>query len=197
VVQELQIGGTGYRDQASLSPKLGVQHFGSDGSASRVCPGRRMGWRQALCLVVMLWGSSAPAQTLPWPSDQPPAGPPQASGTQQTLCTLEISQQTKTVEAFRAAARTATERKAKRDEVCQYLNEMAEAATRLTQYVVDNQSTCGLGPTVLAQIRDGTSRAVGTCRQICIVEPAAGRLDDVPPLFASPMRVAQARCGNP
>jgi hypothetical protein len=158
-----------------------------------------MGWRSVVAVLVGLWGVCANAQTLPWPVDEKPGNGPQSSapsGTQQTLCTLEVTRLSENVEALRTAARTASERKAKREEMCQYLNELAAAATRLTRYAVDNKSVCNLSIGIIQQIKDGGQQAVGTCRQICVLEPAAGRLDDVPPLFATPIRLAQSGCGD-
>ena len=158
-----------------------------------------MGWRGVVTVLVSLWGVCASAQTLPWPVDGGPQNGPQSSapsGTQQTLCSLEIARLNENVEALRAAARTASERRAKRDEMCQYLNELAAAATRLTRYAVENKSVCNLSAGAMQQIKDVGQRAVGACQQVCVFEPAAGRLDDVPPLFATPTRLAQSGCGD-
>jgi hypothetical protein len=158
-----------------------------------------MGWRGAVVVVVGLWGVCANAQTLPWPVDASPrtnAQPSGPSGTQQTLCSLEITRLNENVEALRTAARSASERKAKREEMCQYLNELALAATQLTRYAVDNSSVCKLSASALQQIKNVGQQAVGACRQVCVLEPAAGRLDDVPPQFATPIRLAQSGCGD-
>jgi hypothetical protein len=100
------------------------------------------------------------------------------------------------VEALRQAARTATDRKDKREQVCRYLTQMAQAATRLMRYALDNSTACGLSAGVVTQIKDGGARAVGACRQICVLEPTAGRLDDVPVQFAAPIRLADSDCGD-
>jgi hypothetical protein len=158
-----------------------------------------MGWRGAVVVVVSLWGACASAQTLPWPVDQSPranAQPSGPSGTQQTLCTLEITRLNENVEALRTAARSASERKAKRDEMCQYLNGLALAATQLTRYAVENSSACRLSASAVEQIKNVGRQAVGACRQVCVLEPAAGRLDDVPPQFATPIHLAQSGCGD-
>ena len=158
-----------------------------------------MGWRRVVVVFVGLSGACASAQTLPWPVDQAPqtgAQPSGPSGTQQTLCTLEITRLNQNVEALRTAARTASERKAKRAEMCQYLNELALAAAQLTRYALENRSTCNLSAGAIQQIKNVGQQAVGACQQVCVLEPAAGRLDDVPPLFATPTRLAQSGCGD-
>jgi hypothetical protein len=160
--------------------------------------GGLMGWRSIATVLIGLWGMCAHAQTLPWPVDENSrsAAPSVSSGTQQTLCTLEITRLNENVEALRTAARTANERRAKREEMCRYLNELAAAATRLTRYAVDNKSACNLSAGIIQQIRDGGQQAIGVCQQICVFEPAAGRLDDVPAQFATPTRLAQSECGD-
>ena len=157
-----------------------------------------MGWRGIVTVLIGLSAACAHAQTLPWPVDQKPqSGAPSApSGTQQTLCTLEITRLNANVEALRTAARTANERKAKREEMCRYLNELAAASTLLTRYAVENKSACNLSAGIVQQIKDGGRQAIGACQQICVFEPAAGRLDDVPAQFATPTRLAQSECGD-
>jgi hypothetical protein len=158
-----------------------------------------MGWRGGLTVLALcLWGFGAAAQTLPWPS-APAAQPGMAapSGADQAVCTIELTQLSQDVENLRAAARAATERKAKRKEICKYLTEMAQAATRLVRFAGASGSTCGLAPGTMAQIRGEGERAIGACRQICILEPVAGRLDDVPPTFATPVGLADSNCGAP
>ena len=85
-----------------------------------------MGWRSIATVLIGLWGVCAHAQTLPWPVDETPrsAAPSAPSGTQQTLCALEIARLNQNVEVLRTAARTASERRVKREEMCQYLNEL-------------------------------------------------------------------------
>jgi hypothetical protein len=155
-----------------------------------------MGWRGVVVACLALWGVNADAQTLPWPMQANPQGGGQ-SGTQQTLCTLEMTRLNENVEALRSAARTANDRRAKREEICLYLNELAQSATRLARYAVENRSACGLTMSTVAQIKDGGQRAVGACQQICVIEPAAGRLDDVPTVFAGPIHTAGADCSTP
>ncbi len=158
-----------------------------------------MAWGRRLTIIVVLWAGSAIAQTLPWPVEPSPQGGAQSAGppgVRQTVCTLEITRMSEDVEALRAAARTATERKSKREEVCQYLTRMAQAATKLMRYALDNSAACGLNVGVMTQIRDGSERAVGACRQICVLDATAGRLDDVPAQFAAPIRLANSNCGD-
>jgi hypothetical protein len=156
-----------------------------------------MGCRRVPIILFAVWVTSAHAQTLPWPAEQsPPAGSPAPSGAQQTLCSLEIARFGRDIEVLRAAARTANDRNAKREEVCRYLSEMAQAASRLMRYAVANGPSCGLTPNALAEIKTGSDRAVGACRQICIVDATAGRLDDVPAQFVTPMRLANSNCGD-
>ncbi len=57
----------------------------------------------------------------------------------QTVCTIEITRMSEDVENVRAAARTATEHKGKREEICQYLTGMAQAATKLMHYALRQQ----------------------------------------------------------
>jgi predicted membrane metal-binding protein len=157
-----------------------------------------MGWRGFLTvLALFLWGFGAAAQTLPWPN-APAAQPGMAapSGAEQAVCTIELTQLSQDVENLRAAARAATERKAKRREICKYLTEMAQAATKLIHFAGASGSACGLAPGAMAQIRGDGERAIGACRQICILEPVAGRLDDVPPAFATPVGLANSNCGG-
>ena len=157
-----------------------------------------MGWRGGLTVLpVLLWGLGAAAQTLPWPSapaQQPGMAAP--SGADQAVCTIELTQLSQDVENLRAAARAATERKAKRKEICGYLTEMAQAATKLIHFAGASGSTCGLAPGAMAQLKGDGERAIGACRQICILEPVAGRLDDVPPAFATPVGLADSNCGG-
>jgi hypothetical protein len=158
-----------------------------------------MGWRGILTIAgVLLWGLGAGAQTLPRPN-APVAQPGMAapSGADQAVCTIELTQLSRNVDSLRAAARAATERKAKRTEVCQYLTGMAQAATRLIRFADASGSACGLAPGAMAQIKGDGERAIGACRQICILEPVAGRLDDVPPAFATPVGLADSNCGGP
>ena len=120
-----------------------------------------MGWRRVVVVFVGLSGACASAQTSPWPVDQAPqtgAQPSGPSGTQQTLCTLEITRLNQNVEALRTAARTASERKAKRMEMCQYLNELAVAATQLTRYALENRSTCNLSGDAILRSRTSANR---------------------------------------
>lgn len=156
-----------------------------------------MGWRGVpTLLAVLVWGFGAAAQTLPWPSapsSQPGMAAP--SGADQAVCTIELTQLSQDFENLRTAARIATERKAKRKEICRYLTEMAQAATRLVRFA--SASACGLAPGTMAQLKGEGERAIGACRQICILEPVAGRLDDVPPAFATPVALANSNCGEP
>jgi hypothetical protein len=158
-----------------------------------------MGWRGGLTILsVLVWGFAAAAQTLPWPSapaQQPGMAAP--TGADQAVCTIELTQLSQDVENLRAAARDATEHKAKRKEICRYLTEMARAATKLIHFAGASGSACGLAPGAMAQIKGDGERAIGACRQICILEPVAGRLDDVPPAFATPVALADANCGGP
>jgi hypothetical protein len=156
-----------------------------------------MGWRRVVGVMIVVWATGATAQTLPWPADQAPQRGSGPSGALQTLCGLEVTRLGQNVENLRAAAKIATERKAKRAEVCQYLSGMAQAASQLRRYANANGPACGLDADTLAQIKDGSERAIGVCRQICILEPAAGRLDDVPPEFATPIQVVNTDCGEP
>jgi hypothetical protein len=158
-----------------------------------------MGWRGGLTvLAVLVWGFAAAAQTLLGPSapaQQPGMAAP--TGADQAVCTIELTQLSQDVENLRAAARTATERKAKRGEICRYLTEMAQAATKLVRFAGTSAGACGLAPRTMAQIKGEGERAIGACRQICILEPVAGRLDDVPPAFATPVALADSNCGEP
>jgi len=157
-----------------------------------------MGWRGFLTvLAVLSWGFGAAAQTLPWPdapARQPGVVAP--SGADQAVCSIELTQLSRDVENLRAAARTATERKAKRKDVCKYLTAMAQAASKLIHFAGTSGSACGLAPGAVAQIRGDGERAIGACRQICILEPVAGRLDDVPSTFATPVGLADSNCGG-
>src|SRR5262245_5236169 len=155
-----------------------------------------MGCRRVLAMIATVWAIGAHAQTLPWPAEQAPQPGPAPSGAQQTLCTLEMARMGRDVETLRAAARTANERNAKREEVCRYLSEMAQVASRLTRYVMNNGPACGLTERAIAEIKTGNERATGACRQICIVDATAGRLDDVPAEFVRPMRLANSNCGD-
>jgi hypothetical protein len=157
-----------------------------------------MGWRQvAIVVAVVSWGVGAAAQTLPWPSaPAPQPGTTAPSGAEQAVCTLELTQLSQDVESLRAGAKAATERNAKRKEICKYLTELAHAATRLVRFAGASGSACGLAPGVMAQIKGDGERAIGACRQICILEPVAGRLDDVPPAFATPLGLASSDCGE-
>jgi hypothetical protein len=155
-----------------------------------------MWWRGVPTIVaVLLWAFGAVAQTLPWPSA--PAPQPGTSGAEQAVCTLELTQLSQDVENLRAAAKAATERNAKRKEICKYLTEMAQAATRFMHFASTSAGACGLAPATMAQIRGDGERAIGACRQICVLEPVAGRLDDVPPAFATPIGLANSNCGEP
>jgi hypothetical protein len=157
-----------------------------------------MGWRGFLTvLAVLSWGVGAAAQTLPWP-DAPAVQPGVVapSGADQAVCTIELTQLSRDVENLRAAARAATERKTKRKEICKYLTAMAQAATKLINFASKSGSACGLAPGAMAQIRGDGERAIGACRQICILEPVAGRLDDVPSTFATPVGLADSNCGG-
>ncbi len=158
-----------------------------------------MGWKSIPTVVaVALWGACATAQTLPWPTaPAPQTGTAAPSGAEQAVCTLELTQLSQDVESLRAAAKAATEHNAKRKEVCRYLTEMGQAATRLVHFAGTSGSACGLAPGAMAQIKDDGERAIGACRQICILEPVAGRLDDVPPAFATPITLANSDCGEP
>jgi hypothetical protein len=165
-----------------------------------------MGWARVAGVIVAVWTTSAGAQILPWPGEPgAPGGPAGPSGAQQTVCAIEMRQLGQAVEQLRAAAKSVDERKAnsakelkaKRDEVCRYLTNMAQAAANLMRYVAANGAACGLNEAALARIRDGGQRDVGICRQVCIVDPSAGRLDDVPPQFVTPMRLANSNCGDP
>ena len=149
-------------------------------------------------MAVLLWGLGAAGQTLPWPNaPAPQSGMAAPSGADQVVCSIELTQLSQDVENLRAAARAATERKAKRQEICGYLTEMAQAATKLIRFTEASGSACGLAPGAMAQIRGDGERAIGACRQICILEPVAGRLDDVPPTFATPVGLADSNCGGP
>src|ERR1700749_2273785 len=107
-----------------------------------------MGWRGVPALIaVLLWGFGAGAQPLPWPSAPgPQPGMAAPSGADQAVCTIELTQLAQNVENLRAAARVATEHKAKRNEICRYLTEMAQAATKLIHFTGASGSACGLAP---------------------------------------------------
>src|SRR5262245_30348668 len=107
-----------------------------------------MGWARVAAVIVAIWTTSAGAQILPWPGEPGgapagPGGPAGPSGAQQTVCALEMQQLGQAVEQLRAAANSANQRtassakelKAKRDQVCRYLTDMAQAATKLMRYV--------------------------------------------------------------
>ena len=106
---------------------------------------KAMGWRGVPTVVaVLFWAFGAAAQTLPWPSaPAPQPGMAAPSGAEQAVCTLELTQLSQDVENLRAAAKAATERNAKRKEICRYLTEMAQAATRLVHFAGASGSACG------------------------------------------------------
>ncbi len=158
-----------------------------------------MGWKGIpTIVVVVLWGACAAAQTLPWPTaPMPQLGTAAPSGAEQAVCTLELTQLSQHVERLREVAKAATERYAKREEICKYLTGMAHAATRLIHFAGTSGGACGLAAGAMAQIKGDGERAIGACRQICILEPVAGRLDDVPSAFATPIALANSDCGEP
>jgi hypothetical protein len=164
-----------------------------------------------ILVVIALSTCGASAQTMPWPTDPPPAsgapapmaapapmmgapmatprpmpGPP--SGAQQE-CMTQFTQLRTNVEKFRdvldkvaASSRSKSEKKASREDVCKAITNYAAAEGKWTKFIVDNTARCGIPPEVGKQASAGHAKTQGVRQKICAAGPAGGGAPAAPSL---------------
>src|SRR5712671_6100032 len=91
--------------------------------------------------VVAISALAAQGQTLPWPSDVPEA---QLRPTAAQVCLHELGRYWQEVQKQAIAAKTGSEKKATRGEMCNLLTAYATAHAQWIKYVDEKMLTCGI-----------------------------------------------------
>ncbi len=138
-----------------------------------------------------------PGGAAPWPSGgpsaapapmMPMAAPPQAMSPQASPfggggggdgggpppCLAEFVKLRQDVEKKGAAAKTAGEHKATREEMCKHVTVYAAAEAKWVKFTETNLTACGIPPQVAQQLKQVHSRTEQTREKICAAGPAAG-----------------------
>jgi len=163
-----------------------------------------MGTRRRLLLtivIMMLPVCHAGAQTLPWPGSPPQAAtapwpgarapsaspapasvgavpPPMASplggGGGTPACVEEFAKLRDEVQKRGLAAKTASQRKASREEMCKHITAYSVAELKWVKYTEANVTSCGIPTEVVQQLKQVHSNTEQTKGRICAAGPTAG-----------------------
>jgi hypothetical protein len=103
----------------------------------------------------------SPAPT-PIPGFGAPAPPP---GMQE--CLVDFTKLREDVEKRGKAAKTASERKATREEMCKLITVYAAAESKWAKFTKENQAKCGIPPQIVTQLETARSSSDQTRERIC------------------------------
>jgi hypothetical protein len=98
----------------------------------------------------------------------PPAGPTE----EQKVC-LTFPSIREDVEKGAASIRTASERKAAREEVCPLFKSFAVKEANLVKFLETNRKLCGVPPDVITQVRQNHAKTIQIRNTVCSAAPAA------------------------
>ena len=118
--------------------------------------------------------SPAPGGGFPSPSGggfSPPA--PQGPSEAQRVCTAFPAIREAT-EKSAAAIRTASDRKAAREEVCPLFKAFATNEAKLVNFLSTNQKLCGVPPNIVAQVKKNHANTIRIRNNVCSTAPVAG-----------------------
>jgi hypothetical protein len=160
-----------------------------------------------ILLVFALTASTAVAQTLPWPTDPPPAqattapwpsspapapmvaqppaaarpmaappagGPPADCMPKFTELRTTVEKLRETVDKVAASARSKSENKATREDVCKAITNYAAAEAKWAKFTVDNTTRCGIPPDFGKQLSAGNKKTQTIRKNVCSAGPAGG-----------------------
>src|SRR5215471_10074503 len=163
-----------------------------------------MGTRRRLLLtivIMMLPVCQAGAQTLPWPGSPPQAAtapwpgarapsaspapasvgavpPPMASplggGGGTPACVEEFAKLRDEVQKRGLAAKTASQRKASREEMCKHITAYSAAELKWVKYTEANVESCAIPAEVVSQLKQVHTNTEQTKEKICAAGPITG-----------------------
>jgi hypothetical protein len=145
------------------------------------------------------WPNSAPApqvqpQQAPWPNSapapqaQPMAAPPMGGGGfggppmgggfgggggPPPECMTQFTALRAEVEKRGMAARTASEKRASREEMCKLVTAYGEAETKWIKYAEGNMSKCGIPKEIVTQLKTVHAKTADGQKKLCSAAPAA------------------------
>jgi hypothetical protein len=175
-------------------PVIGCREQGGLGREESGMSPRRLTLNCTLALAGLLAiaGSSValaqflpnPGQSAGFPPGSNPFPPPPGSGQQQPQSGAfpppGNQQVCATFPAIRddaekgaMAIKAASDRKATREEVCPLFKNFAAKESRLVQFLVKHQSTCGVPPDAVKQARANHARTIQIRNQVCAAGPSA------------------------
>jgi hypothetical protein len=139
----------------------------------------------ALAFAVMASSASAAqGQTLSWPSDAPVA---QWQPTATEVCLHELGRYWQEVQKQAIAAKTGSEKKATREEMCNLLTAYSTAHANWIKYADEKMVTCGIPKQAVDQLKSALTRALDTAKKFCAnVSP----FRESPPTRVKSMRIA-------
>lgn len=100
-------------------------------------------------------------------SSPPPAEPSEA----QKVC-LTFPSIREDVEKGAAGIRSASERKAAREEVCPLFKSFAAKEAKMVKFLETNQKLCGVPPNVVTQVKQNHAKTIQIRNNVCSAGPA-------------------------
>ena len=127
---------------------------------------------------------AAQGQTLPWPSDAPEA---QWRPTAAQVCLHELGRYWQEVQKQAIAAKTGSEKKATREEMCNLLTAYSTAHAKWIKYADEKMVTCGIAKQDVDQIKSALTRSLDTAKKLCA---NGSPFRESPPTRVKYMRIA-------
>jgi hypothetical protein len=120
-----------------------------------------------------------PAQPMALPGPTGPmmgGGPPMGGGptAAQQACIQEFTKYREEVEKRAMAAKTASEKKVTREEMCTLVTAYSAAETKWIKFSEDNMAKCGIPKEAVAQIKGSHVHTADARKKICAAGPAGG-----------------------
>jgi len=100
-------------------------------------------------------------------------GPPEAGPSEAQRVCLTFPSLREDVESGAATIRSASERKASREEVCPLFKAFAAKEEKLVKFLITNQKLCGVPPNIVTQVKQNHAKTIQIRNTVCSAAPAA------------------------
>ena len=114
------------------------------------------------------WPSASPS---PGGFGSPPAGggfgPPQQGGANAQMCAQTFAPLRKEAESRATAIKTASDRKAPREELCEVFKAYVAAEAKVVKFVSENQANCGIPAEAVKVMKTNHGKSTNVRNQVC------------------------------
>ena len=118
-----------------------------------------------------------PQQQAPWPAAPPQQAPAAASPwvQQEPPCVKQFGVLRDEAQKRARAIQSASERKVPPREACNLFNAFSAAESKMIKYATDNQTSCGIPPQIIAQLKQSHVRTADLQTKVCRAAAAPQR----------------------